>query len=421
MTRAEDRRQCELRCLGALVMHPWDHAKVSRFVQVEHFATPEHRELFELLGKIGALGEEAMGNDDFMVWFPRDGKFTKLAAEAAVAATNKTQTLLWARHVAAWHAIESTAKRSADMAATLSQSWPGAHESIERLMLAHAEFLHESVKLVSAQDREKTRSEAIEEFISNIGKPPNGLRTGLAAIDDILAPIRYGSVVVPAARTGIGKTTFALNVALSVARAGYAVQFFSLEMTVQNMLERLTSLMAGVNSERARRGEINADEKERLIQAATEIERLDIAITELKDATPEAIAVEVRRHRPRLVVVDYIQRLHVADAESRVAEVARISSTLKDLALETECVVLAVSQLSRESEGEKPSLKHLRWASEIEQDADAVVLLWNGKDTPLDEIEYEVAKHRHGRTGSGRLRYDRETYHMGNTSGATPV
>ncbi|HLC94715.1 MAG TPA: replicative DNA helicase [Patescibacteria group bacterium] len=241
-----------------------------------------------------------------------------------------------------------------------------------------------------------------------------GIPTGFSDLDHKLAGMQDSNLIILAARPGIGKTTFSLNIALNVALAQKTpVGIFSLEMSKEELVDRLLVGQADIDAWKLKTGRLTNDDYTRLTEAMGELSEASIFI----DDTPGSSILEMRSKARKLkvekglrfLIVDYLQ---LADAgkriDNRVQEVSFISQNLKNLARELKIPVLAISQLSRaiEHRGEKkPQLSDLRESGSIEQDSDIVMFLYYQNDTEdlLDStkrpIKLYIAKHRNGPTG----------------------
>jgi len=255
--------------------------------------------------------------------------------------------------------------------------------------------------------------ERLEEFVKR-GSAYRGVPTGFKDLDNRLAGMQDSNLLVLAARPGIGKTTLALNIALSVAtKSKLPVGYFSLEMSKEELVDRLLVGQADIDAWRLKTGKLSDDDYKRLTEAMGELSEAPIYI----DDTPGASILEMRTKARKLkmeknlkfLIVDYLQ---LADSgkrfESRVQEVSFISQGLKNLARELKIPVMAVSQLSRavEQRGtKKPQLADLRDSGAIEQDADVVMFLYHEEESEdlLDQskrmVRLYIAKHRNGPTG----------------------
>ena len=246
-----------------------------------------------------------------------------------------------------------------------------------------------------------------------------GVPTGFKDVDRLFYGLRGGDLVVLAARPGVGKTSFALNLAVNAAKEGTSVAFFSLEMSAGQLAQRILCADARVSLEKIRGGYIAEGDWVSIADASARLSKLELFI----DDTPGLSILEARAKARRalravekgrgLIIVDYLQLMQPQTARrdgNRAVEVGEISRGLKILAKEMDMPVIALSQLSRavEMRGKKrPQLSDLRESGSIEQDADIVMFIDRSLDEaeaesdgrpPLNTAELIVAKHRNGPT-----------------------
>jgi replicative DNA helicase len=250
-------------------------------------------------------------------------------------------------------------------------------------------------------------------------KHVTGVPTGFKDLDRILAGLHAGDLVILAARPSVGKTALALNIAVNAAKQDTAVALFSLEMSAEQLVQRVLCSEARINLQDVRTGYIKEQDWSSIHQAMGRLAERDFNV----DDTPAISIFEVRtkarrqlRGKPRgLVIVDYLQLMQPPTRRSdanRTVEIGEISRGLKILAKELGCPVLALSQLSRAVEqrkGKRPMLSDLRESGSIEQDADVVLFIDRETDHFSDDqegrpakgvAEIIIAKHRNGPTGS---------------------
>ncbi len=249
----------------------------------------------------------------------------------------------------------------------------------------------------------------------------SGVRTGFADLDALTTGLQKSDLVVLAARPSVGKTSFALNIAeYAAVNEGKSVGVFSLEMSKEQLVLRLLSSVANIDSQRLRTGFLEEMDFARLAPAMNALSEAPVYI----DDTPNITAMELRTKARRLqaeagldlIVVDYLQLMQATTTNrdaNRVQEVSEISRGLKALARELSVPVIALSQLSRQPEmreSKEPRLSDLRESGAIEQDADLVMFLWRDKERGNDDQEQEgevinlkLAKHRNGPTGEVQL------------------
>ena len=251
----------------------------------------------------------------------------------------------------------------------------------------------------------------IDEAVQNKGKVI-GLPTGFKELDEKTSGLHPSDLIIVAARPGMGKTAFALNIAQqSAVKAGASVMIFSLEMSQEQLGQRLIAMQARVESEKLKKGTLDLKDWDRINYALNELNNTKIVI----DDTPGVSIMEMRNKCRRLkaeqgldlIVVDYLQLMTFdGRADSRQQEISALSRHLKLLAREMNCPVIVLSQLSRAPEmrqDKRPMLSDLRESGSIEQDADIVMFLYRddyyNEDTEKPGVcEINLAKHRSGPT-----------------------
>ncbi len=253
-----------------------------------------------------------------------------------------------------------------------------------------------------------------------------GVSTGFKDLDDVLGGLQRSNLVVLAARPSLGKTSLALDFARNAARLNHPVGFFSLEMSREELVDRLIAAEAGVDLWRLRTGHLRSDGEDndfvRLQDAMAKLSDLPLFMDDTAAPTVMELRAKARRLQAEkkldLVVVDYLQLIRGHSSfESRVQEVSEISRSLKAMAKELKVPVLAVSQLSRGVEmrpSSVPKLSDLRESGSIEQDADVVMFIYREdkvrENTDRKNIaEIQIAKHRNGPTGKIELYFHEET------------
>ena len=260
----------------------------------------------------------------------------------------------------------------------------------------------------------------LAELTASGGKTLPGLSTGLSAVDAKINGLNKSDLLLLAARPGMGKTSMALNVALSAAReSGKTVAIFSLEMSREQLVTRLIASEGLVENTRLVTGNLRESDWQRIAEAASSLSRMDIRIDDNPLLTVADMNAKCRRlENLGLVVIDYLQLMTSAGGkgyagENRQQAVSDISRMLKIMAKELQVPVLCLSQLSRANEkrdDKRPMLSDLRESGAIEQDADIVLFLYrddyyNSDSEKRNVAECIVAKNRHGETGKVELRW----------------
>ena len=250
-----------------------------------------------------------------------------------------------------------------------------------------------------------------------------GAKTGFYDLDNMLNGFQPSDLLILAARPSIGKTSLALNIATNIAKdSNMPVAIFSLEMSKEQLTERIICSIAEINLQTFRTGNFKKDQEDvtfnKLTNSFSTIYNLPIYI----DDTPDISIMEVRSKSRRLqadkgqfvLIVDYLQLMHSQErVENRVQEISKITRQMKHLARELKIPVLLLSQLSREIEkrqGGRPILSDLRESGSIEQDADVVMFLHreNKEGGNENDTELMIAKQRNGPTGSISLYFEKQ-------------
>ena len=269
--------------------------------------------------------------------------------------------------------------------------------------------------------------ERIEE-IENQGTGLSGLATHFADLDSTLAGLQDGNLVVIAARPSMGKSSLALNIATNVSKEKKVTAFFSLEMTKEELVQRVLFSEAKVTSGDARKGQLGPEKWSRVVEAASKVNNMPLYFDDASVITVTDIRAKSRRLKASkgldLIVVDYLQLMQGLSGDNRQQEIAEISRNLKNLARELKVPILALSQLNRAAEAredKRPRLGDLRESGAIEQDADIVMMLYRDDYyNPATErpgvAEVNIVKHRSGSTGKVDLYFSKEYTQFSNYS-----
>ena len=253
------------------------------------------------------------------------------------------------------------------------------------------------------------------------------IATGIGDLDRVITGLNRSDLILLAARPGMGKTSFALNIARNVSVIGKkTVAFFSLEMTKEQLASRLLSSEALVGGTKLRTGRLSPDEWKRLIGAGDILKNASLYLDDTPGITVPEMKAKLRRlKRIDMVVIDYLQLMSTGRRDgNRVQEISELTRNLKILAKEINVPVICLSQLSRASEqrqDHRPQLSDLRDSGSIEQDADIVLFLYRegyydrekGAETAQAAVDQNsgeciVAKNRHGETTTVKLHWQGE-------------
>ena len=277
-------------------------------------------------------------------------------------------------------------------------------------------------KIISKLQKIEFQTEKEETFVnlvvrtaklieSNINKKKNyDLYTGFFDLDALTDGLHEGELTIIGARPGVGKTTFSLQIAERIAEKGKNVVYVSLEMSEEQVIQKLLAKKARVNSRKIRNGNLESQEIDKIGLACAKISDLSMHIL-TKINTIQQIEIVTRRMKNKgkldLLVIDYLQLVKsIGNFKSREQEVADISRTLKLMSLELEIPIIALCQLNRNASKNEPTLADIRESGSIEQDADNVIFLYQ-ENEESNIITVDLQKQRAGNTGRLKLKFNK--------------
>lgn len=410
--------EAEEAILGSLLIDPDAIIRVSTFLKPTDFYVERHEWVYESVLDLHERREPA----DLVTLsdeLERRGQLTEIGGAAYLTGLiNATPTSIHVEYYA--RIVERTAvlRRLIEAASKIAQLAYQDTEDADMVVDRAEEIIFAISERRADRDLRPIR-EVLDAFYDRVEYLHQhqgeviGIPTGLADLDKLLGGLQRSDMVVMAGRPGMGKTSLALSIALQAARQYQKrVAIFSLEMSDEQLVQRLVSAETGIDSQRLRLGNIKADEWPTFYQAIRLLSETSIFI----DDTPAISALELRskarrlhaEHGLDLLIVDYLQLMSGGSrSENRQQEISFISRSIKGLARELNIPILALSQLSRqvESRADKhPMLSDLRESGSIEQDADVVLFIYRDEvynpDTEFPNIaEIIVGKHRSGPTG----------------------
>ena len=424
--------EAEQSVLGSVIIDPQCLNEIAVQMKTEYFYIPQHREIYSKMSAMYELSQTI----DFVSLLEKlksDGVYDEAGGKAYL--TQLVQTVPSAANVLTYVAIirERYYARSLMTAAQDIIKDINENELDSGRMIDNAEQRIFEIR----QGREISGLTHIKSVIENetydrlskMADPETradyvGIPCGIGDLDKMITGLNKSDLIILGARPGMGKTSFALNIVRNVAmNTGKTVCFFSLEMTRDQLAQRMLSSEAGIKSEKLRTGELDDDEWTRLAQAGDALSKANIYFDETSSITVPEMKAKLRRMKQLdLVVVDYLGLMKSAKkTENRVNEVSEITRNLKIMAKDLKVPVIVCAQLSRGTEAKgkshKPALSDLRESGSIEQDADIVLFLYresyydNEKaddEDRSDETRAEciVAKNRHGEIGTVDLHWD---------------
>ena len=405
--------------LGAILIDPVSITQVADLLRSEDFYLEEHKQIYL------AMQELFMANSEIDVVTLIDmlvtkGIYNKSGGEDYIRTlTDAVPDALNIRDYARIVKEKSVLRQLIAACSEISEAAYSEQESVVDI-IDHAENLIFNI----AQGRDTKGFRHIKDVLGDVyahlhdlntnKEATQGTQTGFSALDRVLAGLGKSDLVLVGARPGMGKTSFALNIATNVAKqTKKTVCIFSLEMSADQLVNRVLSSEALVNSYSLRTGELAPADWENLARAAGELAGCDILIDDTSGMTVTAMKAKLRRVKNLgMVIIDYLGLMSGdKHTENRVQEVSEISRSLKIMAKELMVPIICCAQLSRGPESrtdKKPMLSDLRDSGAIEQDADTVIFLYRseyyktddaaGQDTSIAEVI--IAKNRHGSTGT---------------------
>ncbi len=423
--------EAEQSVLGCVLISPSSMDVVNAILLPEHFYMPQHKAIFSAMLSMSTKGQ-TIDPITILEFLKQDGVYDdaggksylmSLAQSVSSAANVESYALIvrdkyFARSLLdAGRQIVAEVEEGASDVATLIE---GAErriynirqgKEVEGLKHIRDVISGETIARIDALNDPEKR----DNFI--------GIPTGITRLDEMITGLNRSDLIILGARPGMGKTSFALNIARNVAvKERRTVCFFSLEMSRDQLAQRLLSAEACIKSEKLRTGKIAGNEWTRLAQAADVLAGCNIYVDETPGITVAQMKAKVRRlGTADLIIVDYLGLMDSSDkhTENRVQVITEITRNLKLMAKELNIPVIVCSQLRRpnaaEKESNKPSLTSLRDSGSIEQDADIVLFLHrenyyrnNNPEQPADEHKATciVAKNRHGEVGDIDLYWD---------------
>ncbi len=407
--------EAEQSVLGSILIDPACLDTITSIVSIDDFYLEEHQSIYaamqgmylkskniDVVTLIDELVKEGVYDD-------AGGKeYIRLIAETVPTAANVKDYAEIVRDKSTLRALIGACEDVTEAAYTEEEEVERLVEMAESKIYAIAEqkdnknFVHIKDALLQVYNH-------LQQLITN-REETQGMKTGFSGLDRVLVGMGKSDLVLVGARPGMGKTSFAMNVAVSAARrSGKAVCVFSLEMSAEQLVTRLLSSEALVDSYHLRSGELTDEDWQKLAHASSILSDCQILIDDTTGMTVTGMMAKLRRVKNLgLVVIDYLglmQSEHRND--NRVQEVSEISRNLKLMAKEFEVPVICCAQLSRGPESrtdKRPMLSDLRDSGAIEQDADIVMFLYReeyykDKENPQNTAEVIVAKNRHGSTG----------------------
>lgn len=416
--------EAEQSVLGAVISDPSVLSEVVELIRPEYFYNEQHKALYSIILRMFSTGSPVdivtvLNEAEKLHIFESTTEGRRYLAEIGNMLPTTSNIESYCKIVADKYLIRMLGVTARSI---LEDIQSGVHDS--QLLLDSAEQ-----KIYDIRQGRDVRgliplSEAVAEAYDRLGKISGpdkekyvGARTGFTLLDSITSGLNKSDLIIIAARPGMGKTSFAMNIATNVARrSSKEVVTFNLEMSKEQLATRILSTEALVDSNSLRNGRISGDDWVKLATSAGYLSTLPMYIDDTASMTVQQMKAKLRRTKNLgLVIIDYLQLMEsTSSSDNRVVVISEITRQLKVMAKELNVPVILLSQLSRAVESrtdKRPMLSDLRESGSIEQDADIVLFLYReayyNKESPRQNIsECIVAKNRHGETGTVELIWD---------------
>ncbi len=419
--------EAEQSVLGGLMLDNSRFDAVAEFVSDEDFYQDSHRQIFKVMAELADEGKP-LDVVTLSEVLSRHGELERIGGIAYLA--EMAQHTPSAANIVAYAKIvrdHATVRQLISAANEISRSSlnPAGLDSDDLLQLAEKRL----AEIAEDRPREggfeevnnllKTALDRIDELSSSDGDL-TGLSTGLKELDEKTSGWQKGELIVLAARPSMGKTALAMNfVETAILNQDKPVLVFSMEMPAHALVARMLSSIGRINQTKLRNGSLAAEDWPKLSTAVAKMKDRPLFIDDTPGLTPQDLKARARRiarehGNPALIVIDYIQLMHVAgNSDGRTQEISEISRSLKGLSKEYDCPVIALSQLNRGVEqrpNKRPMNSDLRESGAIEQDADIILFIYRdeyyNEESPDKGIaELILGKQRNGEIGTVRAAF----------------
>ncbi len=423
-------QEAEKATIGSILLDKEAIIKIADFLKPDDFYFEQHNTIYQAM--LDLFSKRMPIDVKILATFLEDhGKLDAAGGASYLAeltlevptATHVLQYALIVKHKSTLRRLITAGDRITSLGYEEGTDMENLIEEAEKMLFSVSQtfvrdrFIH--VKEILSQTYER---------ISNIHDPEVkeryiGVPTGFRSLDNILSGLQPTDFVVIAARPAMGKTAFAINIAQNIARRGKSVGIISLEMSKEQLVERMFCAMLGVDSWKMRTGKLSDEDFARIGGVMDDLSKERIFIDDSSVSGIVELRTKARRLKAQngldLLIVDYLQMMSSGKSSyqmNRVQEISEITRALKNLARELHIPVIALSQLSRAVEGRPskiPQLSDLRESGSIEQDADVVLMMYREdyyeEDTDKKGItDIYIRKHRNGPTGHIELVFEKE-------------
>lgn len=417
--------EVEQAILGTLLLDPKAVPLALAELEAGHFYSEKHRQVYHAIQHVSLAGE----HPDIMLvvnQLKKDGNLDAVGGAAYLAGL--TGGIPAASRLPAYVKLireKAQLRRMIEVASkAVDEAYAGEEPSIILDQFGRKFFEVAAGKSETARPISETLPGIFQSIENRLGKGSAGLQTGFVDLDKLTTGLHPSDLIILAARPSMGKTSFAMQIAINAARMGKRTLVFSLEMSAGQLQERLLSQLSGVNFGAIRQGNISNGDWPKLVAAKGALQDLPIVISDAAGVTVNQIHATAKMVHIRtpidLIIIDYLQLIR-GQGENRTLVVADISQRLKALAKDLNVPALVLSQLNRGLESrtdKRPIMSDLRDSGAIEQDADVIAFIYRHEvyqpDVAKGIAEIIIRKQRNGPTSDVKLGFVGETFSFKN-------
>ena len=419
--------EAEQSVLGSILLSPESISEALEYVKPESFYVEQHKALFSLMRTLfTSPNGTAMDIIVILDEAVREGIFEN-AAEGRRYLTSLAENVPSAENIVSYCKIiqeKYCARTLAQVARDLLKEIAAGTESAQTLLDSAEQRIYDIRQGRDVRGLIPIKDVMVETYqhLGDLSGPDRekfiGARSGFPDLDQVTGGMNNSDLIILAARPGMGKTSLALNLAANVARSSQkTVAIYSLEMSMEQLVSRMLSTHALVDSHKLRTGRLDPEEWRRIAESADVLSCMNIYLSEATGITVSQMKAQLRRVKNLgMVVIDYLQLMDAPlKSDNRVLVISDITRNLKLMAKELNVPVLLLSQLNRGVESrtdKRPLMSDLRESGSIEQDADIIMFLYNDyyynkeKSQTPNITECIVAKNRHGETATIKMIWD---------------
>lgn len=417
--------EAEEAILGGILLDPEAISRVLEMLRPEYFALPSHQSIYKGMVELHQQGKPTdlmtvitwLGDRDLLEKVGGQMKIATLV-ERTISAVNIDQYAALVVDKFLRRKLIQAGNEIVDIGYQTSIELETVLDSAEQKVFGLTQERPQQ-ELVSISETLVNTFQDIEDRNEGVALP--GIPCGFYDLDAMTGGFQRSDLIIVAGRPSMGKTSFAINIAHNIATTQkLPIAIFSLEMSKEQLVQRLLASEAKIESNRLRAGRVSQNEWEPLIQAIGTLSELPIFIDDTPNITVNEMRSKTRRLQTEnggalgLILLDYLQLMEGSGSDNRVQELSRITRSLKGLARELSVPIISLSQLSRSVEtrtNKRPMMSDLRESGSIEQDADLVIMLYREEyynpDTPDAGIaEVIITKHRNGPVGTVKFLFD---------------